>query len=556
MVAENNTQAIDDEAPIGIGSMDFEFMTADDPEMQPYHMMAKMQQNLTPEELEEMQNLMPAITRFSLLYYKAETGEFPREPVENESGELRVQEQGEYQGISIDEYNQLLPESEGANLQNEEQNIPINEVRGPIPEPSGTPPIQRAENQQEMPLQAAEGGQVPQDLNMPQNTEKREEIPLGPVGEVQVEGKDTSGVADDVKTKSDGYVLSKGSVITNGKMYIMDLIDEAIQRLREKGVELDPNEVPESAEEILVSNGEIIIPHVIAEEIGYARLEKMNKRGEQITEELIAEKEQQQQPQQNMPGFNEGGDLLTGQEQYAADMQERVALREEVMKDADEVIFEDVFPAESPHEKEKIYQYPREKVKQAIKTHEWRNQEPKYAFVGLSGNMRSSAYGPGQMTYTSLKNMSDEGIFGDGKLKQYADKIVAAQTLFINHWVNNLSVENYTNRKSGKEALKTLGITREQYENYLNKGYFTPSNNTNAKDEGIPREVLGQNAIRNYDYLWDAFINNVLNEGGVTGINTFLTAYHGGTKKSDGEYVQKIRKILDSKKRDILDPKD
>ena len=164
---------------------------------------------------------------------------------------------------------------------------------------------------------------------MPQNTEKREEIPLGPVGEVQVEGKDTSGVADDVKTKSDGYVLSKGSVITNGKMYIMDLIDEAIQRLREKGVELDPNEVPESAEEILVSNGEIIIPHIIAEEIGYARLEKMNKRGEQITEELITEKEQQQQQQQsqqNMPGFNEGGDPLTGQEQYAADMQKRVAL--------------------------------------------------------------------------------------------------------------------------------------------------------------------------------------------------------------------------------------
>ena len=48
---------------------------------------------------------------------------------------------------------------------------------------------------------------------------------------------------------------------------------------------------PENAEEILMSNGEIIIPDIIAQEIGYKRLEKINKRGEELTEKLIAEYE-------------------------------------------------------------------------------------------------------------------------------------------------------------------------------------------------------------------------------------------------------------------------
>ena len=82
-------------------------------------------------------------------------------------------------------------------------------------------------------------------------------------------------------------------------MYIKQLLNEAIESLKEKGKEIDTNEIPQDAEEILVSNGEILIPDIIAQEIGYKRLEKINKRGEELTEKLIAEYEagQQQQPQ-------------------------------------------------------------------------------------------------------------------------------------------------------------------------------------------------------------------------------------------------------------------
>ena len=79
----------------------------------------------------------------------------------------------------------------------------------------------------------------------------------------------------------------------------MELLNEAIESLKEKGKEIDINEVPQNAEEILVSTGDILIPDIIAQEIGYKRLEKINKRGEELTEKLIAEYEagQQQQPQ-------------------------------------------------------------------------------------------------------------------------------------------------------------------------------------------------------------------------------------------------------------------
>mgnify|MGYP003151473184 CR=1 FL=1 len=531
-----NANQISEDKPVNIREMDFAFLTGGDPHVEPHDQLNSMMQNLSKEEQQELVELTPHVERFFILTYKAETGEYPPEP---NTG-----------NVSREQYNAMLSNNTGdqlAMMTDSQQNNSSNLIpksrfdKSPSSIPNNT-------LQMEQPVETMQlGGQVSQ--------KQTQEIPAGPVGEVQVAGKDTSGVADDVQTQSDGFILSKGAVIANGKMYIYDLIDEAIQRLKEKGVELDPSQVPESAEDILVSNGEIIIPDIIAQEIGYKRLEKMNKRGEQITEELIAEKEQGQQQVIQPPtqrefappepqSFNEGG--MTGQEQYVQDMQETVNVLDEQAADTDpniEEIHLDQLPAESPAEN--IYQYPREKVKQAISQHEWRNQKPKYAFVALSGNIRSSAYGPGQMIQSSLKDMSDNGVFGDGELKEYADKIIAAQTLFLNYWVNNMGMRA-TNIASGKKALNTLGISKDQFKKYVNEGYFTPSNRKNAKDEGIPREILGKNANRNYDFLWDAFIDNKLDRSDVTGINTFLTSYYGGSKQDTGEYVRKVRQILDN----------
>ena len=160
-------------------------------------------------------------------------------------------------------------------------------------------------------MMAAVGGRPPVDRVETNKAapKDKEAIPAGPVGEVSVEGKDTSGVADDIKTQSDGFILSKGAVIANGKMYIRDVIQDSIENLNRKGVKLDTKKIPENAEEILISNGEVMVPDIIAQEIGYKRLEKMNNRGKELTEKLIGQYEQQQGRQQQaqlVPGFQEG----------------------------------------------------------------------------------------------------------------------------------------------------------------------------------------------------------------------------------------------------------
>tara|TARA_R100001369_G_scaffold49101_1_gene75667 strand:+ start:2660 stop:4303 length:1644 start_codon:yes stop_codon:yes gene_type:complete len=540
-----NAEQPPEDSPINVGEMDFAFLSAGDPTVEPYDQLNKMQENLDQEEQQEISQLVPYVERFFILSYKAENGEYPPEPNTGNT--------------SVEQYNSMLGENSAEQLGMME-NPQQEGLSGTIPKsqfdktPSSIP--SRTIDLEPLPQDMQLGGQIQPQPQEQAPQPQAQQVASGPIGEVQVEGKDSSGVADDVQTKSDGYVLSKGAVTANGKMYINDLIDEAIQRLKEKGIELDTQEIPESAEDILISNGEIMIPDIIAQEIGYARLEKMNKRGEKITEELLAEKGQEKtiappveegfaspEPQ----GFNEGGEL-TGQEQYVEGMQEKIKLLDEEAVNTDpniETIHIDQFPAESPDEK--IYQYPKETVKSAMAQHEWKNQDPKYAFVGLSKGMKSSAYGPGQIIGSTMGDMIDRNVFGKGELKNYAEKINAAQNLFFNYWANEMGIEG-ADTPLGKASLKKLGINREQFQKYVDEGYFTPSNKKNAQERNIPQELLGKNSDRNYDFLWDVVIKEKTKRKTVTGINTFLTAYHGSRNSNDnGRYVKAIRDILDRK---------
>ena len=161
--------------------------------------------------------------------------------------------------------------------------------------------------------------------------------------------------------------------------------------------------------------------------------------------------------------------------------------------------------------------------------------------------MKSSAYGPGQIIGTTMGDMIDRNVFGKGELKNYAEKINAAQNLFFNYWANEMGIRG-ADTPLGKASLKKLGINREQFQKYVDEGYFTPSNRKNAQERNIPQELLGKNSDRNYDFLWDAVIKDKTKRKTVTGINTFLTDYHGSLNSDDnGRYVKAIRDILDRK---------
>lgn len=295
MVVNNQQMEMGEDRPVNINEMDFEFLTKGDPATDIQDAAGRMSENLTPEEQKEISGLVPYVERFFILSHKAETGEFPPEPEFAADG-----------GVSIDDYRSMSSEEQIANsMEGRQVNLGVARKSSFDKSPSGLPQPIAVESpevqgppapQKETGMQ--EGGEVEEEVSK-KDTGGKETIPAGPVGEVDVAGKDNSGVADDVQSRSDGFVLSKGAVVANGKMYIMELLNEAIESLKEKGKEIDINAVPQNAEEILVSNGEILIPDIIAQEIGYKRLEKINKRGEELTEKLIAEYEagQQQQPQ-------------------------------------------------------------------------------------------------------------------------------------------------------------------------------------------------------------------------------------------------------------------
>ena len=130
-------------------------------------------------------------------------------------------------------------------------------------------------------------------------------------------GKDMSGVADDVPRQLDegDFVINAPAVKQAGKSDIEKMINKAVGELQKKGVKLDFGKIAEDIDKAiatLVSNGEVILPKVIAEQIGYDRLEKINNRGKDEVKEIVDEREQiQQQPRpQGMMGM---GSQMGGQ---------------------------------------------------------------------------------------------------------------------------------------------------------------------------------------------------------------------------------------------------
>ena len=138
-----------------------------------------------------------------------------------------------------------------------------------------------------------EGGPV--DMPTANQSNVRDADNLELVNEPQ---KDRSGVADDVPRSLDegDFVINAPAVKIAGKSDIEKMINKAVAELQRKGIKLDFGTTAEEIDKAintLVSNGEVIIPKILAEQIGYDRLKKINNRGKEEVKEIDEARKEQ-----------------------------------------------------------------------------------------------------------------------------------------------------------------------------------------------------------------------------------------------------------------------
>ena len=129
----------------------------------------------------------------------------------------------------------------------------------------------------------------------------------------QQNATDQQTIADDIPMEAEegDFIINAPAAEFAGRQDIVDMILEAINSLKEKGVDIqygNPKIPIKSRVQLAVSRNEVYIPKVIAEEIGYDKLEKINNRGKREVER----RQKESQKQVNRGGFiskANGGDV-------------------------------------------------------------------------------------------------------------------------------------------------------------------------------------------------------------------------------------------------------
>jgi len=261
--------------------LDHEFMTEGNPAADAENIAGLIQQNLTPEEQNRLKEMMPVLEEYNMLMVKVHTGKTVEE----------LEKSGELQGFGV-------PMEEGSDMEVPQEGQM--QQRPPSQVAQGKVPQNAPETPQEMP-QMAIGGIPPVIQRNVEPMGNPGEVAAGPVGIVNDPGADESGVGDDVQAKSDGFVINAAAVKHAGLKDINEMIQSAKEYAEQKGIKLNFGKTPTGAEDILVSNGEVVVPDALANIIGYDKLEKINNRGKKETEEKLAAQEGEAPPEGPTP---------------------------------------------------------------------------------------------------------------------------------------------------------------------------------------------------------------------------------------------------------------
>jgi len=110
--------------------------------------------------------------------------------------------------------------------------------------------------------------------------------------------------------RKDDFVINAPAVEFAGKQDITKMIVDAVESLRQKGIEVvvgDPKIPLEEQAQIIVAQNEAMIPKIVAEEIGYDRLRKINNRGKKEVQRRKEEAEATEGSQPQAQMVSKGG---------------------------------------------------------------------------------------------------------------------------------------------------------------------------------------------------------------------------------------------------------
>jgi hypothetical protein len=183
---------------------------------------------------------------------------------------------------------------------------------------------------------------------------------------------------------------------------------------------------------------------------------------------------------------------------------------------------------------------------------EWAGKKPIFDFVRISrkdkGKSTSSAFGPVQIVGSTVRDAMTRIKKGTEEYN-FANRLQAAQNLFINlankykagKNFNEQTAKETARTDSGKPALKILGITEDQFIDYVKDGYFLPSNQ--KKSKGLPPEILGDNYKENYYKLFKNVLSN--KSVGTDSLKETIKKYYGHpSEKEKTRYMQDVYKNL------------
>ena len=150
----------------------------------------------------------------------------------------------------------------------------------------------------------------------------------------QQNATDQQTIADDIPMEAEegDFIINAPAAEFAGRQDIVDMILKAINSLKEKGVDIqygNPKIPIKSRVQLAVSRNEVYIPKIIAEEIGYDKLEKINNRGKREVER----RQQESQKQVNRGGFIKKADGDVVNKESEEDTATQIAGLREIIQD-------------------------------------------------------------------------------------------------------------------------------------------------------------------------------------------------------------------------------